>query len=611
MDLGHDVYVTKCTGQLSRCVGTDAISLDPSDLQTKAALCQQCEVVCGKVTQHLSIPTLELKEVYTPQLKAQVQTLIEDHETDLLSVSYDGISFGQLAFADLCYAHKIYTPERLNEEQHLHWRIQLESCLLTYIGMRALIEKHGITHVVTYGQYAINLSASLAARESGIYWRTLQHVGHRGIDRRRFFVQPECTTRQRFKLLNDSWPLWTDIPATPDEIDEGISDILTRMGGNNTIVYSPNKSQTTDLRTELAIPEKNKVVVAFTSSLDEKIAQDYLEDIFPLEGMNFSQPDAFETQVDWVTYLKELAEAEPSYSIIIRIHPREDSNARENTRSEHLTKLTKALADPPPNCIVVWPKEKISSYDLAEIADLVLTSFSNIALECARMGIPVATYFQMNTAHPIGDFIQFYQNPEELKSLIEKVCSSNAQSNDLRLALRYYRLRFLRSVLDYSDIVDDPNHSTFVSYRRPEKLHLNAHALLTDLSPDKFWRQKYDQEFHVESREIRAESEALLKQIGRLMLFLMFGIDHATGTRWSISNKVQGVENNSSTAPLPKLVVDSSHQCQASLGPHQSCRRSRAVARLAEIYLDVEEQLTATSGHPLRRTYQVEQQQTG
>ena len=112
-------------------------------------------------------------------------------------------------------------------------------------------------------------------------------------------------------------------------------------------------------------------------------------------------------------------------------------------------------------------KDTISSYDLAEVADKILTSFSNISLECARVGVPVATYTCNDvSAHPINDFIKFYQTKEELIEFLESVPSPQATTDQILYSLRYYAFRSFYNSLDFRDTVPESNYGSLIQYRR-------------------------------------------------------------------------------------------------------------------------------------------------
>ena len=227
---------------------------------------------------------------------------------------------------------------------------------------------------------------------------------------------------------------YRDNTFTANDLAESVGDVLARMSSRNPpCLFSHEICASSDVLNELNISANQKVIVAFTSSLDEQIAQDQLDQVIPPSVPRHKPPEQYyQTQLEWLAELKDIAAEHPDWVVVIRIHPREDSNAREKARSQHLESLEKLFSDYPENMRIVWlVADTISSYDLAEVADKILTSFSNISLECARVGIPVATYCNDVSAHPTNDFIKFYQTKEELIEFLESVPSPQATTDQI------------------------------------------------------------------------------------------------------------------------------------------------------------------------------------
>ena len=158
----------------------------------------------------------------------------------------------------------------MNPAEELHLRHQLDSCLSIYIALKDYLREHNFTHVFAYGQYGINLAACLAAEHSSLRWNLLQHLPHNGVDRQRLFVQQQATTRSRYRNINSEWWDYRDNTFTATDLAESVGDVLARMSSRNPLVYSPTKSASSDVLNELNISVNQKVIVAFTSNLDEQ-----------------------------------------------------------------------------------------------------------------------------------------------------------------------------------------------------------------------------------------------------------------------------------------------------------------------------------------------------
>jgi hypothetical protein len=93
-------------------------------------------------------------------------------------------------------------------------------------------------------------------------------------------------------------------------------------------------------------------------------------------------------------------------ALIIRIHPRELPNKRENRTSANAERLRELLVNLPDNVIVNWPEDKLSIYDLLQRVDLVLSAWSTVLLEASLFGCPIilprnpVSYYEV-----IADFV--------------------------------------------------------------------------------------------------------------------------------------------------------------------------------------------------------------
>src|ERR1700726_2384015 len=98
------------------------------------------------------------------------------------------------------------------------------------------------------------------------------------------------------------------------------------------MVYSPARSGATDsVFRRLGLSAERKLLVAFTSSLDEIAANaQYLS---ALRFESFSDVQPFADQIEWLRALIDKVEKSPDLQLVVRVHPREGANRRESTIS--------------------------------------------------------------------------------------------------------------------------------------------------------------------------------------------------------------------------------------------------------------------------------------
>ena len=152
-------------------------------------------------------------------------------------------------------------------------------------------------------------------------------------------------------------------------------------------VYSSQKgSDPFRVRERFAIPASARILVATLGSYDEEFAAE------SVGARVHERPLLFPMQSDWIRALCEFMAGRSDLFLIVRVHPREFPNRREQVQSQHGTLLMEALANLPANVKINWPDDRISLYDLAEEADVFLNSWSSVGKEMSLLGRPVVTY---------------------------------------------------------------------------------------------------------------------------------------------------------------------------------------------------------------------------
>jgi CDP-glycerol glycerophosphotransferase (TagB/SpsB family) len=112
----------------------------------------------------------------------------------------------------------------------------------------------------------------------------------------------------------------------------------------------------------------------------------------PGEFGNGAVQKLFTNQLEWAKWLISYVGGRNDLHLIIRIHPREFPNKRENVRAPHLDSFISSLgANLPQNVSLNLPDQEISIYDLIPIVNVLLNSTSSVGVEFAAFGIPVIT----------------------------------------------------------------------------------------------------------------------------------------------------------------------------------------------------------------------------
>ena len=576
---GHRVDVAFCDGLYERCVMMNSISAPPGlPREQFKPVCSQCSLSARHNAHAIGMTLADMAPYHLPQDAYEAARLVEQGG-DPVAFVHDGIAFGALARHDLFLARKLLADQPLEAEDMARLRETVRSALVVYYAIKRMVAERGYTDLLIYGHYAVNSAAALAARSVGISSRLIANPQHCNIDRRRLTFNPGNGCEVPLRHLQ-SWLKWKDVPMTADEVIEAGRDILHRFSGVGSHSYSPAKVAGDPLEL-LGLKRDRKLIVALTSSLDERQAAAFLEkgwspdlDIDAVGSAARSFPD----QITWLTSLCDWVSARDDLQLVIRIHPREGINKRESISSSHLQRLRSALQELPGNVRVVWPEDQLSTYDLMEAAHLVQCSWSTVGMEAARLGVPVLTSDPYN--FPVGDFMKASSSPEEFFRLTEELLAEGPNLERIVFGLRFYCMTRLQASVSIEDINPDIHG---IAARRFDA------AAQAEIFEELLLRPVGSEEIRLAARPApTAEADALeqsaIRYLLRALVRYMF-TGTVTGEDYSLTLAAAGLRNSlppPSGAGEALLLLDG-EDCEFITAEGAVRRHSPLVARLASL----------------------------
>lgn len=520
-DQGHDVYMPRCNGLFERCVSMDSVTL-PSNAAPEmvSKFCANClashDAVMADTDLH-GVKRFDLGLLISQDIKNEARRIV-DATPDPRELAHDGVLFGAMCLHDLLLSYKLMKDTPLQDWAWRYLRQYLNSTLATYLALSKLFASGDLTDLVVYGQYAANIAAVSAAQRWGANSRLITAINHRGVDRRFLHVNKHHYHLWYSSLIAD-WPTCRDFPLTPTQIREIGHDIIFRLSGNGVQTYSPGRTGT-EIHSRLNLDQSKKLIVAYTSSLDEYNAEDQLD--IALGAPPQQPPKPFVDQIDWLTFMVDHVRGRDDLQFVIRIHPREDANKRDNLTSQHLTMLRAALTDLPPNVRVVWPRDPVSSYDLMEVANQVQAWSSTVGLEAARLGVPVLKANRGYSSYPEGDFVMSSADREEFGAMADSLMEFPPTLERLIFSHRYYACSRFNAALDLGDIIGPTPFKTWLTaYRRPKRMEDVERAFFSN---EPIWRWKQADET-TDQLSLNHEAMLVMTELRRVLHFLITGTD--------------------------------------------------------------------------------------
>jgi hypothetical protein len=442
--------------------------------------------------------------------------------------------------------------------------------------MQALTKKVNVHRLVFFNEYSIHLGAVIAAQKVQIPVVRMSLALHKSVDQSKIILLHDPLAIITYHKALDDWSSWRNLALPPQVVssvaDNGVSKL--KVGGFS--VYSPKHSAgQDDVFERLKLSPGRRVLVAYTSSLDEYFSNKILMGAFDLDL--FSEPQPFANQIEWLKALIAYVEASSHLQLVVRIHPREGANARESRVSEHLGELKREFSGAYNYVRMIWPEDPTSSYDLAEIADLALTSWTNITMELARIGIPVITAFYKYVPFPLNDVVDWAPTAGGYFEVLERALKRPPDLERVRFAYRWSNVYNLTMSLDFGDVVPPSFHDGLPPFRMPSCASALEDVLVRGASTVAFNRNAL---VAVQSGSaLDAESAELRRQIRRLIWLLAMGEDRQEDFRLRLGPGEVDCEDALVVTPQGDFV-------ELRTSDRKVVRRSVAIVRLAQMAIE-------------------------
>ena len=574
---GCNVVFVRCFDLLPRCPVKDML-LMPFDASParERQVCLQCYRDSVRQLDESGLDFVDLREIIDEAARGRIDRAMTMLPGDGLDFDHDGINVGALAFYDFAISHKHPVDHPMSPAGRAAWTKYVRNTITAIEMARGLVEQFSPVALACFDEYAMMSAARLYARSRGVAVRMVSVAYHLNGDPRRPAAMSNLTVVKDFEWRKAQWSKWRDVPLTPELAAAAVDDIVYRLTRSGTHIYSPNKTLDTEgLFAKLRLEPGRRTLVAYTSSRDEHDA--LLVNLHGLGIEPMAVKDAFADTFEWLHALIAHVEASADLQLVVRVHPRVGVTSRDNRVAAEYQRYREEFSATYHHCRFVWPEEPVSSFDLAEFADLALVSWSSIGLELARLGVPVLSGNRsVMVIGPDEGFIEHVSTREQYFRRLAQLTNGMADPGEqLRLCYRWYHLSNLGNSIDLRDAIGEDGVIGNVEAARharlvkdmvidgQEALIVNLEALAAQATPD----------------SLREETRAMRRQVGRLVEFLCTGKDPAA--------TVELLLCDNPAMPLPQqrgrlsVVGD---QTIYDDGSRLWNRRSKLVARLARIF---------------------------
>jgi hypothetical protein len=532
--LGYQVLAVQCQGAYNRCPTMDMYAVPyATNYKPDPQICANCVGHSHKLLNYYKLTAIPLSEFATHELTKIADDAIATSPADLSTFTFEGISFGKSSLVDFSLISKVSNFDNLSPEKRLIWLHYIRASVVNYLIVNQVIDHYRPSAALYFADYSINLAARFASEKKGVPISSVTMPPHRIIDRTRFVICRKPTTVTSSELLQQC-ERWKNIPLAVSEVYEIAEDSLLRLGANGSHIYSPPKTtDSANLIKTLNLNQQKKTIVAFTSSMDEFNATLKSFEAYNFEStttQTFASIDD-SIQIGWLTRVIAFVEERHDIQLIVRVHPREGANKREGNTSDHLGLMRKHFDQEFNNIRFIWPENQTSSYDLAELADLVLTTWTTMGLECARLGIPVLSAHHGITISGT-DFIEYGTTPEDYFVKVDRLLNKKPALETIRAAYRFHALYLLRWAVDMSDIINPANRNELPEPRVPVNARLIEEVVVKGKDLIELYFAEMSKNTSDSHRE--QESSALKTCLRQIIHYLLTGLTEVSDPKFIV-----------------------------------------------------------------------------
>lgn len=435
-NVGQSAFLTHCTGQFMRCSFMSALKLPSAEsFKKKKMLCAECNRYARLLSSRYSVPLLPLRDFWTHDDDVVAHALLEENRNHPLSIMWQGIPVGKIAYRSIVLATKDNSSVFTGEREDLFFQEVYTAIQSASITQKIIDEVKPAAFA--FGQnYCPEIASRVMCRKNGI--KISHHMGTilNGHDFGRVIIHSRPFS-QILKDLPRQWREYRDIPLSPEKVRSCWDDVYCRnyISGNSHI-YSPSKKGDLEaIQNKFDLDPKRKTLIIYTSSPDERDALQVSADV---DGIRLELTDIFEDQISWIQSVCSYVATNEDLQLVVRIHPRLGRDNRSGIAHTHLQALESVFSELPIRCHIAWPQDPVSSYDLAELADVVLVSWSTMGKELARIGVPVIATVQ-HFHYPDGEeFIRIPASKDEYFANIAEALNKKTTVDMLAKAIRFH-----------------------------------------------------------------------------------------------------------------------------------------------------------------------------
>jgi hypothetical protein len=431
---GAEVVTVRCNTLLSHgCLILE--SQLSEDREKRTRICSECKMKARFSDRKSGNRVLYLDDFFSlADHRAVNEEMGQVSQANVLERYFRGIPVARFSMFEVSLNLKLMPGIPIPDA---HWDTYLRTyraALVVACTVDQIFQQENPDRLITYNsRYSSNRVACWLSDERDIPNFSL-HAGSHHVKRYEQLTIEQGIGEHYFLNRSADWLQRQSQVLTRAEIGSVRKHLDFALKAKSYWTYSTALDQKSDseVHRALGISGRQGFVLALMSSLDERAAWEYAKVSEVSQGGVL-----FKDQWEWLAFLIKHFEANPTQTLVIRPHPREFPNKREQVTSQ-AARYIEALArkTTAQNIVFNFPEDGVSLYDLFKSASFVLNSSSSGGLEAVLFGKYVLGNGDVLTAYPP----EIHAQPtslEEYAALISTGQFAALSFLEIRLAYRW------------------------------------------------------------------------------------------------------------------------------------------------------------------------------
>lgn len=424
-----------CNKDFSFCPAMDNKHVKHFETKKIEKVCSSCIKYTEFYKKKTNFQSYYIKDFFSKDDHDEIKKILQKiNQKNFLKFKFRNIKVGKYALFNLILTYKLSSPV-LNGNIFKFYKQDLYNCMKAIIVFEKCIKKNNYDYVFAYStQYSLNRVCVEMANKYGIKVRSICG-GKQTISKYNFLKIAEGLNQGPYYHAINNWKYFKKFDITYESFENFIEYLDSAINSKFFTNYS-KKFEGKNIKKILKIKQKKIILIAL-SSMDERVADFFSE--FEESKEKKCESKVFKTDLDWLKFLKNIFRSNPNIHFIVRLHPRDFPNKRNNQQAKYVKEIMeiKRNYQTTNNVTFDLPKDNISIYDYIPYIDLLLHSSSGLSYELGLFGIPSMTY-DKNLYRFENDLTYFVDNindyEKKMKSLIY-----NKNINKKKIILNSFR----------------------------------------------------------------------------------------------------------------------------------------------------------------------------